>query len=366
MNQFDSSNGITKGRKWKVLQEKERYNIEMLLKEKYKVKEIALALNRDRRTIEREIKRGTVIKKIENPYLSRNPNVPDYIEKKFYSAKEGQKKADWMKTGKGRATKIRKDTKLFSYIENKIANNHYAPDAVIGELKKKNTDFPVLICTKTIYNMIDRGDFCNITNQNLPIKRNKTHRRYKPISRVAKNNITGRSIEEREEKINRREEVGHWEMDLVVGSGHSCLQVLTERKTRKELIFKIPNKAQENIKRILDMLEKKFKDSFKNIFKSITSDNGVEFLDQKGIENSCLVKGQKRTTCYYAHPYSSWERGSNENANKLIRRFIAKGKNIDKYNDMEIKEIENWMNNYPRIIFGYRTANQMYNEISLK
>ena len=223
-----------------------------------------------------------------------------------------------------------------------------------------------MVCTKTVYNMIDRGDFYKITNQNLPIKRNKTHRRYKPISRVAKNNITGRSIEEREEKINRREEVGHWEMDLVVGSGHSCLQVLTERKTRKELIFKIPNKAQENIKRILDMLEKKFKDSFKNIFKSITSDNGVEFLDQKGIENSCLVKGQKRTICYYAHPYSSWERGSNENANRLIRRFIPKGSNIDKYSDKEIKEIEDWINNYPRKIFGYRTANQMYNEISLK
>ena len=283
MNQFDSSNGITKGRKWKALQEKERYNIEMLLKEKYRVKEIALALNRDRRTIEREIKRGTMIKKIENPYLSRNPNVPDYIEKKFYSAKEGQKKADWMKTGKGRPLKIAKDKELFKHIESKIADDNYAPDAVIGELKKKNTDFPVLICTKTVYNMIDRGDFCRITNQNLPIKRNKTSRTYKPISRVAKNNITGRSIEERDEKINRREEVGHWEMDLVVGSGHSCLQVLTERKTRKELIFKIPNKAQENIKRILDMLEKKFKDSFKNIFKSITSDNGAEFLDQKGV-----------------------------------------------------------------------------------
>ena len=67
-----------------------------------------------------------------------------------------------MKTGKGRATKIRKDTKLFSYIENKIANNHYAPDAVIGELKKKNTDFPVLICTKTIYKGIDRGIFATL------------------------------------------------------------------------------------------------------------------------------------------------------------------------------------------------------------
>ena len=366
MNQFDSSNGITKGRKWKVIDEVERYKIEMLLKERYKPKEIAKVLGRDRRTIEREIQRGKVTKKIENPYLSRNPKVPDYIEKTFYSAKVANENAEWMKTSKGRPLKMLKDKKLFKYIENKILNDNYAPDAVIGQLKRDKSSFSVMVCTKTVYNMIDRGDFYKITNQNLPIKRNKTHRRYKPISRVAKNNITGRSIEEREEKINRREEVGHWEMDLVVGSGHSCLQVLTERKTRKELIFKIPNKAQENIKRILDMLEKKFKDSFKNIFKSITSDNGVEFLDQKGIENSCLVKGQKRTICYYAHPYSSWERGSNENANRLIRRFIPKGSNIDKYSDKEIKEIEDWINNYPRKIFSYRTANQMYNEISLK
>ena len=157
MNQFNSSNGITKGRKWKVLQEKERYNIEMLLKEKYKVKEIALALNRDRRTIEREIKRGTVIKKIENPYLSRNPNVPDYIENKFYSAKEGQKKAEWMKTGKGRPLKIAKDKELFKHIESKIADDNYAPDAVIGEIKeKKALSFSTMICTKNVYKMIDR------------------------------------------------------------------------------------------------------------------------------------------------------------------------------------------------------------------
>ena len=365
MNQFDSSNGITKGRKWKVLQEKERYNIEMLLKEKYKVKEIALALNRDRRTIEREIKRGTVIKKIENPYLSRNP--PDQLEKTFYSAKEGQKKADWMKTGKGRPLKIAKDKELFKHIESKIADDNYAPDAVIGEIKeKKALSFSTMICTKTVYNMIDRGDFCRITNQNLPIKRNKKYRTYNKISRVAKNNITGRSIEEREEKINRREEVGHWEMDLVVGSGHSCLQVLTERKTRKELIIKIASKKQDCIKQTIDTLEIQFGVNFKNIFKSITMDNGVEFLDQRGIENSCLVEGEKRTKCYYAHPYSSWERGSNENANRLIRRFIAKGKNIDKYTDAEIKRIEDWINNYPRKIFNYKTANQVYNECSLK
>ena len=79
-----------------------------------------------------------------------------------------------------------------------------------------------------------------------------------------------------------------------------------------------------------------------------------------------FCKKEREQNLTVAHPYSSWERGSNENANKLIRHFIAKGKNIDKYNDMEIKKIEDWINNYPRKIFGYRTANQMYNDISLK
>ena len=366
MNQNSVGDNITKRKKWKVINEVERYKIEVLLKEGYKPKEIAKVLGRDRRSIEREIQRGKVTKKIENPYVSRNPRVPDYIEKTFYSAKVANKNAEWMQTGKGRKLKILKNRALFKYIEKKIADDNYAPDAVIGEIKEKALSFSVIVCTKTVYNMIDRGDFCRITNQNLPIKRNKTYRTYNKISRVAKNNLMGRSIEERDSKINNREEVGHWEMDLIVGTGYSCLQVLTERKTRKELIFKIPNKRQESIQKVLDTLETNLKGRFKTVFKSITMDNGVEFLDQQGIENSCLIKGEKRTTCYYAHPYSSWERGSNENANRLIRRFIAKGKNIDKYTDVEIKRIEDWINNYPRKIFNYRTANQVYNECSLK
>ena len=366
MNQNTVGDNITKRKKWKVIDEVERYKIEVLLKEGYKPKEIAKVLGRDRRSIEREIQRGKVTKKIENPYVSRNPKVPDYIEKTFYSAKVANKNAEWMQTGKGRKLKMLKDRKLFKHIEKKIAEDNYAPDAVIGEIKEKALSFSVMVCTKTVYNMIDRGDFCRITNQNLPIKRNKTYRSYNKISRVAKNNLMGRSIEERDSKITNREEIGHWEMDLVVGSGHSCLQVLTERKTRKELIIKIASKKQECIKQTIDTLEIQFGVNFKNIFKSITMDNGVEFLDQKGIENSCLVEGEKRTKCYYAHPYSSWERGSNENANRLIRRFIAKGKNIDKYTDAEIKRIEDWINNYPRKIFNYKTANQVYNECSLK
>ena len=159
MNQNSACNGITNKRKWKAIDEKERYNIELLLKQGYKVKDIAQALNRDRRTIERELKRGMVTKKIENPYVSRNPNVPDYIEKTFYSAKVANKNAEWMQTGKGRKLKMLKDKELFKHIEKKIADDNYAPDAVIGEIKEKALSFSVMVCTKTVYNMIDSVRF---------------------------------------------------------------------------------------------------------------------------------------------------------------------------------------------------------------
>ena len=92
---------------------------------------------------------------------------------------------------------------------------------------------------------------------------------------------------------------------------------------------------------------------------SITMDNGCEFVNQDFIEGSVITK-KKRTTAYYDHPYSSWERGSNENTNKIIRRFIPKGSDISKYTHKEIKRIEQWINNYPRRILGYKTASEVY------
>ena len=111
MNRQDSS---TKGRTWKYLSERERYNIELLLKEGYKPKQIAQVLSRDRRTIEREIKKGTAHKRIA-PYVSRNPQVPDYLEKVFYSAKQGQEHTERMKIWKGRELKIKGDKALLKH-----------------------------------------------------------------------------------------------------------------------------------------------------------------------------------------------------------------------------------------------------------
>jgi len=209
--------------------------------------------------------------------------------------------------------------------------------------------------------MIDRGDFLNITNKDLPVKKEGQKRRYNKVRKVALNNSKGRSIEERPADIETREEKGHWEMDCVVGKQgtQAVLLVLTERTSRKELIFKLPSKTQANVIKTINMLEMQHKEKFGNMFKSITMDNGSEFLDMQAIEQSCLDADSKRTTCYYAHPFSSWERGSNENANKLIRRFIPKGSDIAQYSCEDIKRIEHWMNNYPRKILGYKTADQM-------
>ena len=119
------------------------------------------------------------------------------------------------------------------------------------------------------------------------------------------------------------------------------------------------SKTQEEVGLILDMLERKHKNSFNKIFKSITMDNGGEFLDQASIEKS-QYSDKTRTTVFYAHPFSAWERGSNENTNKIIRRFIPKGSNIANYSKKEIERIQHWINNYPRRILGYRTALEVY------
>jgi len=102
----------TQKKKWKQLNEKERYKIEALLKAGFKAKEIAEQLGRDRRTIEREIRRGTVIQRRENPYASRNPKVKDYLDEYVYLADVGQRRAEENARNKGRGLKIGHDHRL--------------------------------------------------------------------------------------------------------------------------------------------------------------------------------------------------------------------------------------------------------------
>ena len=109
----------------------------------------------------------------------------------------------------------------------------------------------------------------------------------------------------------------------------------------------------------LNTLEKKFGKLFPKIFKTITVDNGVEFSDCVGLETS--IYGGQRTKVYYCHPYSSYERGTNERLNREIRRKIPKGSDLTKYSEKEIQAIEDWMNDYPRQVLGFATPNELFN-----
>ena len=334
------------------LTERERYAIEAYRNDKKSIKEISALLGRHYQTICREIKRGTV-------------EMMDSELRKYkkYCADTGQAIADRNKAEKGREPKVGNDLEFIRFVETLILERKYSPEAVLLHIKKHGLKFKTEVCLNTLYNYVDKGMFLNITNKNLPVRSKRKKRNMRKISKISLNNVKGRSIEERAKEIMSRNDYGHWEMDTVVGcqgGNKDCLLVLTERKTRFEYIFKIPDKSQLSVVRVLDNMERAY--GFKNFratFKTITMDNGTEFLDQIGVERSALVPEAQRTVAYYCHPYCSFERGSNENLNKMVRRHIPKGADIAEYSEEDVEYIQDWMNDYPRPMFGGLSSREM-------
>lgn len=118
----------------------------------------------------------------------------------------------------------------------------------------------------------------------------------------------------------------------------------------------MPDQTSASVVAALNKLERKYGRRFSKIFKSITFDNGSEFSDCEGIEKSIYGNNRKRTKAYYCHPYSAYERGTNENINKMIRRFLPKGTDFRKVTAAYIQRVETWINNYPREILGFESA----------
>lgn len=349
---FYHKRGNFMGKLFKHLSQNDRIKMETMLNSGHKVVEVAEYLHVHRSTIYREIKRGE--------YTHKNS---DYTEETRYSSDLGQKNHDWNAQGKGRNIKIGNDRPLAEYIEGKIIEDKYSPEAALAAAAESGIEFTTSISVRTLYRYIDKGIFLKLTNKDLPVKgkRKKHNKRV----RVQKRASAGESIENRPDEVKDREIFGHWEMDTVKGKQgvtKSCMLVLTERKTRDEIIVKLPDQKAASVVEAIDRLERKWGDMFTKVFRSITVDNGVEFSDYEGLERSVLHEGEKRTFAFYCHPYSSWERGSNENNNRLIRRHIPKGEDFDEKQDRDIEYIENWINNYPRGIFGFKTSAQLFEE----
>jgi IS30 family transposase len=281
--------------------------------------------------------------------------------KYVYSSDRGQDVHDLNATAKGPDLKLGCNHEMAEFIRHRIVEHKESPDVVAHRMKQAGME--AAVCAKTLYNYIDEGVIPGVSNESLWEKRKRRKQLRKGVRRVAKRISRGQSIDQRPAGAVTREEFGHWEIDLVVGpvrGSSAALLTLVERKHRRLIIRKIPDKTQASVLKALRSIERHYgARRFRRIFKTITADNGSEFLDFESLETSMFSK-QKRTQIFYAHPYSSWERGSNENANRIIRRFVAKGRDIARLTKKRISEIETWINDYPRRLLKFMTPNELF------
>lgn len=278
-----------------------------------------------------------------------------WLSYKYYSADIAQQYANYQATIKGPDLKLGTHHDYANYVAEEIKQG-ISPDVIVHTLKQQGK---FTVSTSTLYRYIDKGYIPGITSKDLQEKPTRKPRKGhkedpKPASRAPK----GTSIERRPREVSTRETFGHWEQDTVIGKSKGKKQamlVLTERKTRFELIAKLWDKSTKSVTRALESILSKYP---KGTFKSITVDNGSEFQDCHSMEYD--KKGNKRLTVYYCHPYCSTERASNERANRIIRRFFPKGKSFAKYTSKDCRKAQDFMNNLPRKILDYSTPAELF------
>ena len=323
------------------MNDKDRYFIEKSLKAKMPVCKIAETLGFSRQAIYKEIKKGQC------------EQITTQLEKRVvYLSDVSQRKHDEVMQKCGRKPKLESDDSYLENVKDWIKNKKYSPWAArvkIGDNK---------VCTKTIYNYIHKGYIPGLTLYDLPYARPDKEKKDKPVKREY--HVRGKSIEERNPDILKRVSYGDWEMDTVYSArgDKACLLVLSERMSREEIVIKINDRTSASTIKGLNRLERKLgAPGFRDKFHTITCDNGREFSNFEAIENSSRNK-KKRTDLYFCHPYCSSERATNENINRMIRRWIPKGDDIGLYSDEDIKEIQDWINDYPRKIFNGLSSNE--------
>ena len=286
--------------KGKHLSFEERVIIQLRLKDGYSLRAIARELNCSPSTISYEVKRGTV--ELYHGKVKR------------YKATQGHDAYQAHRKNCGRKSDFLRKTQFMRYVHKHFFKDGWSLDVcsnratAVGAFSSRD-----VVCTKTLYNYVDQG-LLDIHNYDLPekLKRNtKLHR----IRRNKKK--LGRSIEERP-------------------------------------ILRIPDKTSVSVMQAFKKLQRQYSEHWNDIFKTITTDNGSEFADLSSLEDV------SNTLVYYAHPYTSCDKGTVERHNGLIRRFIPKGEAIDNYSLQDIIDIETWCNSLPRKILAYHTPDEIF------
>ena len=317
-----------------------RVLIQTRLKDGWSPNRIAREIGCAPNTVRNEIKRGTV--SLYKGNILR------------YKATAGQDAYERNRQSCCRHYDFFEKSNFISFVEQKFFEEGWSLDACVGRaLEDELFTRDQIVCTKTLYGYIDLG-LLGIKNIDLPEKLRRSPKK----TQVHKNKrILGRSIEERPASVNDRKEFGHWEADLVIGSKNNnddALLTMIERKTREYWMIRIPGRDPNGVMNALSTVNSQFEEHWDDIFKTITTDNGSEFSTLSDLETL------SKTLIYFAHPYTSCEKGSVERHNGLIRRFIPKGKRIDSYSDEQIAQVELWCNGLPRKLLGYRTPDELF------
>jgi len=330
----------TEHRKGQHLSFEHRVLIQIRLKDGWNPNKIAKEIGCAPNTVRNEIKRGTVV--LYKGNILR------------YKATAGQATYEQNRQVCCRYYDFLEKVDFISFVEKKFFEDGWSLDACVGyALKEGLFTRGQIVCTKTLYSYADLG-LLGIKNIHLPEKLRRSSKRVK----ILKNKrVLGRSIEERPSDANDRSEFGHWEADLVIGSkkkDDDALLTMLERKTREYWMIRVPGRNPNGVMAALTTIRSRYSEHWDTIFKTITTDNGSEFSMLSELEDL------SKTLVYFAHPYTSCEKGSVESHNGLIRRFIPKGKRIDSYSDEQISQIETWCNSLPRKLLGNRTPDDLF------
>ncbi len=355
-----------KARSGKHLNRNERDYIERRLQSGATAADLAAELKRHPTTIYREIKRGTYRKAVRRSALVR------YRES--YSAETGQRRYAASVSNRGAKRRALVDAsyrKGLRRVFSRMAEMRYSPYAAVTSLARDPGYDGSLPAVSLVYKAVHRGDF-GVSEDILPRGRS-SRRKARKRAPVAPGK---RSIEERPADVTERRAFGHWEGDLVVGGKrtHGAFLTLVERMSRKVIVRWLPERTSDCVVAAIDAIEREYADVWNVAFRSCTWDNGPEFADMAGIERESVAKplperrweelaDGERWLAFYGRPYTSNDRGSNENANGILRRFFPKGADPRDYGAESASMIEAWFDGCPRKLLGGRPSIEVFGEL---
>jgi len=301
----------------------DRVKLAVLLKTGITKKEIGRILHKNPSSIRREIKRNR----------HRGKYLPGRARMKSKERKTHRKK------------KIEHDRVLKTYILKKL-KQYWSPEQIAGRLRRKH----IVICHETIYGYIIRH---KTLKKYLRCRKGKYRRRHGTIAREKQREYgKKRWIGERPDIINERERIGDWEGDTIIGKERTK-RILThvERKTGYLIADFLPTVSAEIV---AEKIAQRFKKLPRQKRHSITYDNGTEFSSHE------IIERKTNATVYFANPYHSWERGTNENTNGLLRQFFPKGSSFATITEEDVERAVKLLNRRPRKRLEFSTPYEIF------